>query len=349
MPMKNQLQNYFPMIRTQEEILEEIREKPELWSQYRGWKESYQQEYLEICSGVLGIKMLYDPFFKAIMNPDTRPERLSDFLSEVLGRKVKILKVLPNESGRIAAESSLLVMDIVIQFEDGSIANVEVQKIGYGFPGERSACYSADLLLRQYKRVREELGDTFAYRNIRRVYTIVLFEKSRGDFHRFSEKVAIHRFRQKSDTGLELDLLQEYTFICLDIFRSIIQNKDRKEWSRLDKWLIFLCEDDPEMILELCRDNPDFRRIYKEFYQICRNGERMMEMFSEELEIMDRNTVKLMIDELEEELADIRKKAEADLAAEKRETEIEKKRADAAEKENERLRKELERLRELNK
>ena len=34
--MKNQLQNYFPMIRTQEEILEEIREKPELWSQYRG-------------------------------------------------------------------------------------------------------------------------------------------------------------------------------------------------------------------------------------------------------------------------------------------------------------------------
>ena len=102
--MKNQLQNYFPMIRTQEEILEEIREKPELWSQYRGWKESYQQEYLEICSGVRGIKMLYDPFFKAIMNPDTRPERLSDFLSEVLGRKVKILKVLPNESGRIAAE-----------------------------------------------------------------------------------------------------------------------------------------------------------------------------------------------------------------------------------------------------
>lgn len=47
----------------------------------------------------------------------------------------KILKVLPNESARIAAESSLLVMDIVVQFEDGSIANVEVQKIGYLFTG----------------------------------------------------------------------------------------------------------------------------------------------------------------------------------------------------------------------
>lgn len=38
-------------------------------------------------------------------------------------------------------------------------------------PGERSACYSADLLLRQYKRAREELGATFSYKNIKKVYT----------------------------------------------------------------------------------------------------------------------------------------------------------------------------------
>ena len=99
------------------------------------------------------------------------------FLSEILGRKIRILKVLPNESARIAAESSLLIMDIVVQFEDGSIANVEVQKMGYLFPGQRSACYSSDLLLRQYKRVRAELGNSFTYKRIQKVYTIVLFEK----------------------------------------------------------------------------------------------------------------------------------------------------------------------------
>ncbi len=32
----------------------------------------------------------------------------------------------------------------------------EMQKVGYLFPGQRSACYSADLLLRQYKRIRGE-------------------------------------------------------------------------------------------------------------------------------------------------------------------------------------------------
>ena len=51
---------------------------------------------------------------------------------------------------------SLLVTDIVVEFEDGGLADIEIQKIGYAFPGERSACYSADLLLRQYKRVREK-------------------------------------------------------------------------------------------------------------------------------------------------------------------------------------------------
>ena len=148
---------------------------------------------------------------------------------------------------------------------------------------------------------------------------------------------------------MEINLLQEYTFVCLDIFNNIIHNKDKKIENKLEEWLVFLSQDDPDMIIKLLNQNADFQEIYEEVYTICLNMERMMEMFSEELEIMDRNTVKLMIDELEEELADIRKKAEADLAAEKRETEIEKKRADAAEKENERLRKELERLRELNK
>ena len=210
--MKNKLQNYFPMIRTKGQVLEEIRNSPKMWKTFCGWEEKYQQEYLDICTGVKGVKLLYDTYFKVIMNPDTRPERLNDFLSEILGRKIRILKVLPNESARIAAESSLLIMDIVVQFEDGSIANVEVQKMGYLFPGQRSACYSSDLLLRQYKRVRAELGNSFTYKRIQKVYTIVLFEKSSADFRRFSKEIYIHHCEQKSDTGVEVNLLQEYTF-----------------------------------------------------------------------------------------------------------------------------------------
>ena len=95
--MKNKLQQYFPMIRTEGEVLKELRENKRLWETFCGWEEKYQKEYLDICTGVKGVKLLYDTYFKAIMNPDTRPERLNDFLSEILGKKIKILKVLPNE------------------------------------------------------------------------------------------------------------------------------------------------------------------------------------------------------------------------------------------------------------
>jgi len=202
------------------------------------------------------------------------------------------------------------------------------------------------MLLRQYKRVRRELGKKFHYRDIKKVYTIVLFEKSNSVFKSFSKDIYIHRFQQQSDSGIELNLLQEYTFICIDIFDDIIRNEGRKIDGRLEEWLVFLKEDDPDMIIKLLEQNSEFRDIYEEIYNICRNSERMMGMFSKELEIMDRNTVKLMIDEMEEELNETKRKAkkEVDEVKRKAKEEIEEaeKRAKAAEEETERLRRTLE-------
>ena len=131
---------------------------------------------------------------------------------------------------------------------------------------------------------------------------------------------------------MEINLLQEYTFVCLDIFNNIIHNKDKKIENKLEEWLVFLSQDDPDMIMKLLDRNPEFQKIYEEIYTLCLNMEGMMEMFSKELEIMDRNTVKLMIDEMEEEL---KRKA-------KEEIEEAEKRAKAAEEETERLRRTLE-------
>ena len=137
--------------------------------------------------------------------------------------------------------------------------------------------------------------------------------ESNLDFSDFSEEIYIHLFEQKSDTGVEMNLLQEYTFICLDIFGDIIQNEDRKIENRLEEWLVFLSQDDPDMIMKLLDRNPEFQKIYEEIYTLCLNMEGMMEMFSKELEIMDRNTVKLMIDEMEEELNETKRKAKKEV------------------------------------
>ena len=301
------LKQYFPMIREREDIKREIRENPKLLEKYREWDEEQQEEFLDYCTGVKGVKVLYDAFFKEIMNPENTPERLNELLSLLLGQSVTIKRVLPGDSTRLADEQSLLIMDILVELADTSLANVEVQKIGYSFPGQRSACYSSDLLLRQYKRVKGEKKKAFSYKDIKSVYTIVFFETSIKEFHEYPQNY-IHKFKQQSDTGLELELLQKYVFIPLDIFRTIYHNNVKsngknsanRRWNKTEAWLTFLSTDEPEIIIELIRQYPEFKEMYEEIYVMCQNVEKVMEMFSKELIQLDRNTVQYMIDEMQD-------------------------------------------------
>lgn len=176
---------------------------------------------------------------------------------------------------------------------------VEMQKIGYMFPGQRAACYSADLLLRQYKRMRGEKGKQFSYRDIKKVYTIIFYDESPGEFHQFPD-IYIHRSAQKTDTGLKINLLQEYVFLPLDNYREILHNKGIR--NQLEAWLAFLSVDEPEIIVKLVGEYPQFKEYYEEIYRLCMNTEKVMNMFSKELQELDRNTVQYMIDEMQNEI-----------------------------------------------
>ena len=298
--MANRLKDYFPLIRERKEVLKEIGSSMALSTLFDSWEQERQEEFLDFCTGVKGVKVLYDSFFKEIMNPEYSPGRLNRFLSLLLGKRVTIKQVIPNDSTRIAAEGSLLITDIVVEFEDGALADIEIQKIGYAFPGERSACYSADLLLRQYKRVREKQRGQkgkFSYKNIKNVYTIVIFEKSPMEI-RMLENRYIHKSFWGFDTGLKMNLLQNFIFIALDIFRKNMENKTVE--NELDAWLMFFASEEPKRIIELIESYPGFREIYGDIYEICLNMEKVMGMYSKELQELDRNTVQYMIDEMQE-------------------------------------------------
>ena len=107
----------------------------------------------------------------------------------------------------------------------------------------------------------------------------------------------IHYVEQKSDTGLELNLLQKYVFISLDIFKQKRQNEPIKD--ELDAWLTFFSTDDPETIERLITAYPKFKEMYETIYDMCLNTEKVMDMFSKELQILDENTVQYMIDEMQ--------------------------------------------------
>ncbi len=139
------------------------------------------------------------------------------------------------------------------------------------------------------------------------MYTIVLFENSPEEFRAYSGTY-LHWFEQKSDTGLEMNLLQKYLFIPLDIFGEKIHNEGVS--NETEAWLAFLSQDDPVIVAHLIEKYPEFRAMYEEVYRICRNMEDVMKIFSDELRILDENTVMNMIDEMKEENEQMRAELE---------------------------------------
>ena len=301
--MNNNTSFIFPIIqplpdvlgepRLREDVLKQLRQDATAYETFQKLPQQNQEVFLEFCMGNRGLKITYDPFFKHIFNPDTHPERLNRLLSAILKQEVRVKRVLPKQRPRTSEEGALIIMDILVELSDKSLINVEMQRIGYDFPGERCFCYGADLLVRQYDLVRAEKGDQFSYRDIRPVYVIVLMESSPQSFHKHPDKY-IHHSDTSFDTGLEIKNLLNIVYIPLDIFRKILHN----ELTELDAWLYFLGSDVPQDILRITEKYPMFRELYREITRFRYHPKELITMFSDALYIMDRNTERYMIDEL---------------------------------------------------
>ena len=324
----------FPILKDRETVLSEILQNKKLQTWFYNLKEDeHRERFLDICTGARGLRMTYDGYFKYIFDTDIHRDRLEALISAILGQTVKIKEVLPLESICVGSDKTLVIMDIVVELADGSIANVEMQKHGYSFPGERAACYAADLLLRQYKRVRDKTSENdtskkkFVYKDIKPVYTIIFYEKSPKAFHEKDQLTHfLHHAECKADTGVELNLLQHFYLIPLDIFQALYDNKNAN--TELTAWLMFLSTDDPEAICRLIDAYPYFEALYKDVYELAANKERVMEMFSKELQELDEGTTQYMIDELTDEVNELRSE-NATLLAENKESENKLKKLEA--------------------
>ncbi len=129
---------------------------------------------------------------------------------------------------------------------------------------------------------------------------IVLFEKSPGIFHKI-RYAYLHHGKTRFDTGLEMELLQEYFFIALDVFRKFPYPKDKDE---LTAWLSLLVTENLEEAKRLIQDYPWLQEIYEEIAMLRHRPEEVLGMFSEALRMLDHNTVKYMIEELQKQLED---------------------------------------------
>ncbi len=290
---------------SREEAYDIISSNPHAYAMFEGLSIEHQEDVLAFIQGMKGLPILYDGFYKYVFDPEKHPERLESFLSELFGQPVVIEQVLTKEGIQLAEVGTLVVMDIVVRLSDGSIVDVEMQKHGYLFTGERSSCYMSDMLMRQYNRVREREKEHFKFSHIKPVYLIILMENSTKEFKEVSP-IFIHRMHCEMDSGVKLNLLANLVYISLDTFRSVSQNID----SSIEAWLTFLSSDKPEDIMRLVEKYPEFKECYRDIIMFRKKPEELMNMFSEALIQMDKNTVKYMIEEQQRELEEQQRELE---------------------------------------
>ena len=284
--------------RTEQECLAELRKHPRSYFAYQNMSPEWKNRFLGFMEGTKTLPLTYDPFFKKLFNPDIYPERLSSLISSIIGTKVTVQCILSNEDSMLPS-TSLLLLDILVQLEDGSIANVEIQKIPYAFPGERMSCYSSDLMLRQYTRVKSLKGNAFTYKDLKTVYTIVMFENSPNECKKTQvSDIYLHHGKTVFDTGIKLSLLQEFYVVALDVFR---ESKYAKDINELNAWLSLLTAQSIDDLAALVSDYPWMEAICKDMSEYMYDPEEVITMFSEALRMLDENTVHYMIDELQKE------------------------------------------------
>lgn len=328
------------------------RERPmdyEMLCSNREWEERFHG-YLQ---GKKTLPLLYDPFFKAFFNSYIHKERLAELIGSILGQSVEILEVLPMESMDFIG--TFVIMDMVVKMADGSVVNVEIQKVPYMFPAERISCYSSDLVMRQYRREseqgrRENRGIT--YKNLKKVHTIVFFEQSNSRLiSGLDERMYFHEGKTRFNSGIKMELLQEFHLISLDTFKKyrysdIINNNvkitkydfDENEYNhvvsddikraRLKYLSLFVTEDVADMKC-LIKVFPELSDIVHDMGVYMEDLGNTFDTFSEALRILDRNTADYMVDEYRKESEKAKADAEeAKARLAKKEAEVESAKAE---------------------
>lgn len=302
--------------------------------QYLKKNEEWVGRYEDFLKGRRSLPLLYDPFFKKIFNPVERRDRLSELVSCLLGQKVTVLEVFPNEDSQFLGV--MIIMDMVVLMADGSIANIEIQKISYDFPAERISCYSADLVLRQYKMITGKSDNSIngsskpSYKDMRKVHTIILFEDSNKSLISEVDKALyFHVGKTKFNTGIKIELLQDFVLVSLDTFKkyrysdikegrteitdydydssqynnALVSEKMKRD--RL-KFLSLFVAETPKEINRLVEIFPDLESVRRDINEYLERPGEVLSMFSEALRILDRNTAELMVDRMKDEIVDLK-------------------------------------------
>lgn len=177
-----------------------------------------------------------DPTFKAMFTQESKDseEALKSFISSVLGRKIKSVKLTSNEPVVDTTEQMQMSFDVSVIFDDGENASIEMQGRSQEYDyGIRSEIQVARLLNNNAKK-----GDEW---NSEKVYQISVL-----NFHYpKDDKSEQTWYTMKNQKGQELAGHLNVIFIDLLVIKKLIGTPVEK-LTALQKWGLYLSYADDE-------------------------------------------------------------------------------------------------------
>ena len=171
-----------------------------------------------------------DVNFKALFTQGTKESdaALQSFISAAIGRKIKSLKLDPNEPPADTPSQMRMSFDVAVTFDDGEKADIEIQGRDreYDFKA-RAEIQAARLLNNNAKK-----GANYGAKKVFQI-SVLNFHASRDD------KSQVSRYTMKSQSGSELAGRLNVVFIDLLEIKKLF-GTPVEQLTPLQKWGLFL-------------------------------------------------------------------------------------------------------------
>ena len=185
-------------------------------------------------------------------------ELLEAMLSTILESNVKIVSNLDRHLNIMSANKKLGVMDLRVQFEDGTYCNVEIQLKPYKYENERFLYYLADTYSRQLER-----GST--YEKIHKTISIIIVDYE-TEILKGIENLNVRWQMRDNATGSRI-LTDRFELVIMELPKAkrIYMNKSQ---DKVSQWMMFLDNPNSEEVVKIMNENNDIKKAHEELKQV---------------------------------------------------------------------------------
>ena len=207
------------------------------------------------------LTMKNDIMFKAFFSRTGNEKFLEDFISSILGIKIKIKKVIHDARlEQLAKEQKYGILDLDVELQNGEIVNIEMQLKDHKNMEKRTTFYAS-------KKITEQLGIGTFYEHLRKVIIISILDYSFIDLPEYVTKTVRVADKHRE---YELNNNVEYYYIELDKFRK--QNPNMSY--RINQWLAFI-DGERGDLLEMAKKENKLVEKAEEVYNVLTGDEEV--------------------------------------------------------------------------